>query len=1197
MITAPASPGRQGAPSWTGLAVTLCLAAAIYVLALDGALFTPGHISQNWDQSFPPFPWQVKTYGAISDSAWGSLYEMGSPGPMNGLTLYFDIIVRQGLAWLGGGFLARWLGLAYILTGSGGVWVLSRRLGLSGPAAALACIVSQFNPKTYSLALSGHTEAWFAYALTPWAVCLADAAVKSAALPRLLAAALGSGMVLALAFSSPFGITTAGLALALYAIAAGFRSPLRAASVAAVAFTATLALQAHWILPVALGSGESAAVKYNQSVEDIQADYVHKYREYSVPPRQAMIGHTGNLGMGTEYAYPVEPPKDVWWKPSAYALLALALLGLAGRASNPAVKWFAGLSLVFGFVLLAGAKTLPGAYLYEVVLARVKMLFFFMARPTRWLLVYYTGLALLAGLGLEAVRRRKFWTGHVWPDRLALAAVLAVLAVYLQPWWSGELTVPKNETTQTMSLTPQPLRPEERELALAVAGDPGTYRVTVFPTISSPTGDIPAPPSSSLTRNFGMLGKDSLVGPAFIGNPYGRYLLSVAHRRSPATDEYGRLLGLGAVRRVIWDKDEPYLSYLDFGWMPRTKRGSETLPDPRGVLAPFLAAQRDLVPDRAWSRGPFDVLDNRDYLPRVRAVGEGRLASGGFPLLSSMAQLEENTFAREALFFVTDLDARDFDALGGGARGVAVHNDSLPELLLPFLPAGRWSPAARDNRPPRDWTPLKDVWHHALWFEGSPLNSGALLATGAATLEIAPGGSGPHRIFVRVGALPGQHGLEVLQGGDVLASTASGDPFDRGWRWLDLGTADPQAGPLTVRARGRGAVVSGALAVPVDEYRAAARSLGRLFAAPGARRTAVAEAEACVVESAGVYQPARDIPLLANLPGLEMTVRSLRADGLDGSGAGTLAAEGDQPGEAVFRLEFPHPVSGFTLTSHPRLFGDPKGEAYVKASWSADAKTYLPLYEVAGNAGGKWEHVYDRHMETKAGERLTKVWIRFEMRQAQLPSLVNAPNRPMRVSVTPDSPFPGAPSMGQAVMLPATFEPVAPGPGPVRARARILTAEGPSWMDLGVAGPDASGRARIRIQSDKEAACDLLELTGLPDAGAPATPPALEADRLGPARYAVSGETPSGGLLLFSEAYHPSWVAAYRRGATKPFKAYGFMNAYPLPAGPHGGLTLEFTPERYRDIGFAVSVTGWIVFALAVTLLLAWPRRTGKPAP
>lgn len=1169
----------------------------MFLLGYGDVLWTPGHISQNWDQSFPPFPEQVRTYGSFSFSAWSSIFELGSPAPMNGMNLYFDLLVRNWLSWLGGGSLARWLNLAYLLAGTAGFWALSRRLMLSAPATLLVCVVSQFNPRTYSLALSGHTEAGFAYALAPWIVTLMDAACKAPAKRRFAAFALAAGMALALACVSPFGITSAGFLTLLYCAAAATKSPARATSVFAIACAVTLTLHMHWILPAVSGAAGAKAFKHNQSVEDIQADYVHKYKEYSVAPRQAMIGHTDNLGMGTEYAYPVEPPRDAWWKPSAYALLALALLGLAGRAPNPAVKWFAGLSLVFGFVLLTGAKSLPGAYLYEVALARVKMLFFFMARPTRWLLVYYTGLALLAGLGLEAIRRRKFWTGHVWPDRLALAAVLAVLAAYLQPWWSGQLTVPKNETTQTMSLTPQPLRPEERELALAVADDPGTYRVTVFPTISSPTGDIPAPPSSSLTRNFGMLGKDSLVGPAFIGNPYGRYLLSVAHRRSPSTDEYGRLLGLGAVRRVIWDKDEPYLSYLDFGWMPRTKRGSETLPDPRGILAPFLAAQRDLVPDRDWSRGPFAVLDNSDFLPRVRAVSAGRLAAGGFPLLSSMAQLEDNPFAREALFMSTDMDVDGLKALGGTMKGVVVHNDALPELLLPFLPAGRWNPATRSNSPPRGWTPLKEVWHHGLWFEGSPLNSGALIAAEAATLEITPGGSGPHRVFVRVGALPGQHGLDVLQGGNVLASTASGDPFDRGWRWLDLGAVDPQAGPLTVRAWGRGAVASGALAVPEDEFRAASRSLDRMLSAPGTRRTAVAEAEACVVESAGVYQPARDIALLANLPGLEMTVRSLRTDGLDGSGAGTLAAEGDQPGEAVFRLEFPQPVSGFTLTSHPRLFGDPDGKAYVKASWSADGKTYLPLYEVAGDAGGKWEHVYDRRMETKAGERLTRAWIRFEMRQAQLPSLTNAPNRPMRVSVTPDSPFPGAPSMGQAVMLPATFEPAAPGPGPVRARARILTAEGPSWKDLGVAEPDASGRARFRIQSDKEAACDLLELTGLPEAEAPATPPALEADRLGPARYAVSGGMPPGGLLLFSEAYHPSWVAAHQGGAAKPLMAYGFMNAYPLPASPPGGLTLEFTPERYRDMGFAVSTTGWIVFALAVILLLVLPGRAGRTAP
>lgn len=1176
------------------LAAALAATVTGYLLAYGGVLWTPGHISQNWDQSFPPFPDEIRTYGSISRSTWSSVFELGSPGPMNGLNFYFDLLVRNGLSFLGGGILGRWLNLAYMLLGTAGFCVLSRRIGLSGIPTLVVCVVSQFNPRTYSIALSGHTEAGFAYALTPWIITLADVAMKASSRRHFVAAGLGTGMLLALACSSPFGVTSAGLLLALYcasSMVSSPRSPWRSLAVLATAGAVMIVLHLHWILPTALGSAGSNAFKHNQSVAEIQADYIHKYREYSIPPRQAMIGHTDNLGMGSEYAYPVASPVDQWWKPSAYALLALALLGLLARSPNPGLKWFAAISLLLGFVLLTGARTLPGRYLYEVVLYQAKVLFFFMARPTRWLLVYYTGCALLAGLGLEAVFRRGIWTTHRWPDRLALAFTATVLAVYLFPWWSGQLAVPKNETTQTMAITPQPLRPEERTLVEALDRDPGIYRVTVFPTISSPTGDIPAPPSSSLTRNFGMMGKDSLVGPAFIGNPYGRYLLSVAHRRVPSTDEYGRLLGLGAVRRVIWDKDEPYLSYLDFGWMPPTKRGSETLPDPKDVLRPFLQAQGDLPPDMSWSFGPFVTLDNTGYLPRIRVAQSAALAAGGFPLLSSMAQLEANPFERTALFFSTDLDKADIDRLGKTRGGVVMHNDSWPELLLPYLPAASWRPALEPGKTtPDGWERVSDRWHQVLWFEGSPLNAGALVSREAATLPIPLTGSGPHRLLARVASLPAQHGLTMALGDNTLARTPSADPLDKGWRWLDLGTRVLDGNPVFFQAGGRGAVVSGVLAVPEGEFAAARAALEKSFSIDAS--VVLAEAETCVQQSQGVYSATRDIALLAPVPGVEMRTENLQTQNLEGSGAGTLAAEGDQPGQASFRLDFPYPVSGFTLTSYPRLFGDPDGKAYVRASWSTDGKTYLPLYELTAATDGKWEDVYAKRKDVSVRQQLSSVWIRFDLRQAQLNSLANPPNHPMTITAAPAHPFPGAASMGQAVMLPASFTMRAPAPGPHRARARLLTPEGPHWQDLGVFVPDPQGLVDIKVEAPgNQTACDLLELRGQ-QAGTPGPAPALDAARLSAARYSAQGELPGNGLLLFSEAYHPSWLAKSDREPIRPLKAYGFMNAYPLPENPPHAVLLEFSAERFRDLGLAISIAGWGTFALLIAALLCWPRRS-----
>ncbi|MFP5238216.1 MAG: hypothetical protein ACLGQW_00140, partial [Acidobacteriota bacterium] len=280
--------------------------AALFALSYRGVLFEPGHIYQNWDQTIPPYPSQIEAYGSISSDAWSSIFELGSPATFNGIDWAFDALMRKGLAFLGGAVLARWHFLFYALAGTAGFWLLCRRLGLGfGPSLAV-CLLSQFNPRSYTLAVSGHGfEIGFALALAPWTVYFAERA-SSARGAAFWAWALGCGLAGALGFSaSPMGIVLTAAFLLVWAVAAVIAARgARPLAVLAVAGCVVLGAQAHWLLPAAATG--SAGAKYNQRMEDVRAHYLHLYKDFSAPPRQAMIGHTDNLGMGTEQAYPVE---------------------------------------------------------------------------------------------------------------------------------------------------------------------------------------------------------------------------------------------------------------------------------------------------------------------------------------------------------------------------------------------------------------------------------------------------------------------------------------------------------------------------------------------------------------------------------------------------------------------------------------------------------------------------------------------------------------------------------------------------------------------------------------------------------------------------------------------------------------------------------------------------------------------------
>lgn len=1193
-------------------------AVALFVLlSWRGVLFAPGHVYQNWDNVTPPYAEEVRRLATISKHAWNPLFDLGSPGAFGAINRWFDIVVREGIAPLGGSVLAKWQGPAYAVIGATGVLALCRLLGLGLWPAFVAALLYACNPRQYSLAVSGHIqETGFALAFLPWVLALFHRAVAAPGWRRPAGFSLAAGLLGALVCSaSPFGIVFYGVLTGLFILAtAAARRSAKPLACFALAGLAVFVLNLHWLAPAARSVAGDASGKYHQTESEVRDNYEGIYRRFSAPLRQAMLGHTDNYGMGTEYAYPVNLKETPVWTGAALGLLALALVGLGYRTGEKGLKTFAILCLVFGFLFMAGNKTLAGAVLYEKVLHRVSMVFFLMARPARWLPLYYAGLALLAGMGLAAISRRTVWRGSRAVDWGVCAFVTGCLAVYLAPYWNGSLAASKNATTQTMALMAQPVSPAEGVLAKALSADPDDYRVTVWPTIAGPTGDVPAPPRNAVTRNFALLGKDAVMGPTFMGEPFSRYLLTVLMRPWPATDRFGRLLGLAAVKRVLFDPSEPYLSYGSFGWMPTTKRGPETLFDPGGILAPFVAAQADLRPDPALAAPPVEVLRNDDFLPRLRLAGQGRLAAGGFPLLLSLASGPEAGFAGEALFFGSDLTAAAVSRLGGGLSGLTAYGRSWPELCLPFLPENAFRPAAT-ARLDGEFENLSGRLLDDPRFGGAALDSGGKVSKGPGKLSFPLVGHGPWRIFLRAGAAPWAGEARVTLDGAAVAVLAAG-PLGRGLDWIDCGTAAFEPGPphaLEVEVPGRGVAVSGLLAVPEEAFEAALNRVADL--ASGGVRLA-AEAEEVADGPVAPMVPQLFMPLLAAASGTTTRSTGARLESVDPQGGGTVAVEGEAPGEIVFTARFPVPVAAFALEAYPRLFGDKDAPSYVDATVSVDGGPARPLFRVEGKPDGRWEDVYARKEVHAVQGPATTVTVRFSMRQAQLSSQSNAPNQPMRLVA--DTPLPGAAtlSFGAAARLPAAFDLAAPVPGTYRAALRLVgragdvctlpdgtektfAADGPVDVDAGTVVADASGRIRLALAGSPSVACDRIELTTGPDGHAAGRFPAY--DRVSPGRYRFdlpagpAGPAGQGGYLLFSESYHSGWRLRIGGQDLGPVRGLGFLNAFPLPDGASGPAELVFADEEAmaRLVPWVEAAWG-VLGAAALLLLMPWPGRSKR---
>ena len=645
--------------------------------------------------------------------------------------------------------------------------------------------------------------------------------------------------------------------------------------------------------------------------------------------------------------------------------------------------------------------------------------------------------------------------------------------------------------------------------------------------------------------------------------------------------------------------------------MPTTKRGPETLFDPGDILAPFVAAQKDLSPDAQLAAPPVDVLANADFLPRLRLADGGLLASGGFALLLSLANGPHEDFPGRVLYAAPDLDAAQAKRLGAGLSGVAAYGRSRPELALPFLPEGAFT-AARDANLAGDWGNLADRFLDDIRLGTSPLDGGGKASAGPGKIEFPLVGHGSWRVFVRLGAAPFA-GRTVVAIDDEPVAELDAGPLGRGMDWLDCGTATFEPGPphgLTVAAPGRGVYVAGVLAVPEDAHDAARETVAALAARGGARL--VVEAEEATAAPAVPMAPRLTVPLLAAGSGVE-TVRDHAAlRDIDPMGGGTLAVEGDAPGEAAFTVRFPVPATDVVLEAYPRLFGDKAAPSYVAAAVSVDGKPFTPLFRVEGKPDGRWEDVYGRREVHRIPGPATTVTVRFAMRQAQLSSQANAPNHPMRLVAATPVPGGATLSFGAAARLPAELDLAAPVPGTYAATLRLVGPAGatvtlpdgaqktfPADGALDVPGvavtTDAAGRARLRLAGPPEAAVDRVELSR--ETPSPQTPPALAYSRVNPGRYALDLPEGSGGrTLVFAEAFHPGWKLRLADGReVAPLKGYGFLDAFPLPSGAAGPATLVFRDEAVMERMLPVVRAAWAVLALTCAALLApWPGKRAR---
>lgn len=1184
-----------------------------YLIAFRGVIFQSGHVYQNWDNGMPPFSIQLRHLAEFSKTTWWSNLDMGTPGVWGGITRYFDFIILNRLSFLGGKFLSKFLYLIYALIGGIGFWAVCRSLGWGLFTTVIVVLLSQFNPKTYSLAVSGHLlQQGFAYSLIPWFLLILHRGLNKSSAAGIIINTIYAGLIgVFICSTSPIVIAWFIITYILFLVAAGINKIQRQVLIA-IFIIPIIIIMFHlfWLVPAGIISKDvEASYKYSRTPEESLNEFLNAYHTFSPRIFNSIIGHTHINDMGREYVYPVISGKIKWlWKSSAYILFLLAFSGSFFRSRWRSWKLFSLLSLFTGIILYAGDKTIIGRVFYEEILIRLKIIFFLMSRTSRWLAIYYIGFALMLGFGLDGLnylRQKSHWP---FGNRLIQVFLTCIFIIYWFPYLSGSITKPKNNTSQTLSLMPQEVSEEEIKAAKQFSEDKEDYRITVLPTVAGPTGYNPAPPKSTYTRNFALFGRDTIIGPQYVGELFSRILLNLLHRESPYTDQFGRLLAMGAVKYVLKVKDEKYYSFFDYGYMPQPNGCHETLYDPHDVLERFLLKQKNLIyrNEPIWNFQQVDIYNNADFVPRIRMAMNAYLVSGGMPLFISLANLQTDYFAKNALFFGTDMDELSLKRLQLYWKGIIIYNNLWTELVIPLLPKDYWYSAAhKADYISDEWFPLKDVWHKELWIAGSAINTSGQMSRGKAEMAFHLYGSGSHRLFICYGRRPYSNGINFYLNEKDIGSINDIEANNRGVMWNDFGDVElePKDNIFKIVTLDKGIVIYGILCVPSEIFNTALGKMSETFL-NNKKIFIISEAEAVSKRGAVVKRDNLVIPLLHD-DNVKITLINAKNDQYDKEENRIIRSEGDQKAEVIFEAEFEEDVSKCRLECYPGIFNDIDGKNYIAAFFSNDGVNYSPIFRRTSNKNGKWDAIYAWRQEDVFNYNDSKIYIKFEIKSGRLSSFKSGSNMPMRLIGEVQGIDGAVKSFGQAVSLPAEFSLYIPSRGNYHVTARIigikgektkmavsglertleLQKDGVEYLDMGNLELDEPGFINLDLQADKVVSCDLFEIESIN--GKTEKDDAInnpDYDRIDPARYVVKIDKSGPALLLFSEAFHPKWYLRYNNELQEPIKAYGFMNAYPIISAESNLAEIYFKYQPIREYFWRIATVGWMVICIFIVL-------------
>jgi len=623
--------------------LAMAVLAALALLAFAGVLARPGIVGHTWDWGIPNFAEQFRDMARHHFSTWDAYFETGRYH-------YFKLELLYWLAlWpvsvLGGEIVSKWLPLILVFASGAAFWPLARRLGLPPFFAWLACVFYAFSPYALSRVVAGHMPMLAGYALLPLVVLagLTLASRIQAGRPGVVYFTVLTGFLLGLTSLHP-GVGMSAAAMLTIGFACRYCSCARKKTLLAAFLglgCVAVAMNIHFMAPFfgdyfgkgAIRHGWGLSVSADGDVTvDTELPRREAYHESTSQPADAAAFLRLRPGMDTEYVYPVPRGLDIPWNLAALALtLGVFAYPFRGKKTPELTALF--VTGLLGVLLVAGSRTLPGLFFYQLVLKKtLPILFAAFSNTTRWLplvILPYAALLARAGADLRADAGR--------PRIAAGACALAVL-VFVSPFLAGGLTRPfdPERDPQPLTLHQTPINPEVAAVYSFLRDRRDATRVVYLPPIG-----ITWPGSTDYTFEWTSAYSPKPFFMANKNHPLAEPVFSAFYAEHPGV-RIARLLALGSCRFLVYPHYQHAYTYDDFQPAYVAPDMVDGYKDYKPVFDANLARQEGLT---AVPLVPgVDIYRNDEFLPlvrpgdRVAAVETTGGSGGGNPVAAALAE-------------------------------------------------------------------------------------------------------------------------------------------------------------------------------------------------------------------------------------------------------------------------------------------------------------------------------------------------------------------------------------------------------------------------------------------------------------------------------------------------------------------------------------------------------------------------------